>query len=89
MAVLDAVISANEQLGKFCVGDSKLQFVDPTPMLLPADGKPRPELLREDLHHLNKDGFDLASPVANAMQAAEARYARGHGRSKPSNRKTP
>jgi len=82
LAVWDAVQSANEQLRSICAKDSKLQFVDLTPLLLTADGKPRRELLREDLHHLNQDGFDLVSPVvAKAIQAAEARYGRGHGRS--------
>ena len=82
LAVWDAVQAANEQLRAICAQDSKLQFVDLTPMLLTADGHPRRELLREDLHHLNKDGFDLISPVvAKAIQAAESRYGRGHGRS--------
>lgn len=80
LAVWDAVIAANEQLRTICAQDSKLQFVDLTPMLLTGDGKPRRELLGEDQHHLNKDGFDLVSPVvAKAIQAAEARR-RGQGR---------
>ena len=77
LAVWDAVRSANQQLRAICAQDSKLQFVDLTPMLLSADGKPRRELLREDLHHLNQDGFDLVSPVvAKAVQAAESRHQR-------------
>jgi hypothetical protein len=63
LAVWGAVRAANEQLRAICSADSKLQFVDLTAMLLTADGQPRRELLREDLHHLNKDGFDLISPV--------------------------
>ena len=82
LAVWDAVRAANEQLRTICVRDSKLQFVDLVPMLLTADGKPRRELLGEDEHHLNKDGFDLVSPVVSkAIQAAEARYGHGHGHS--------
>ncbi|HMD47818.1 MAG TPA: GDSL-type esterase/lipase family protein [Bryobacteraceae bacterium] len=82
LAVWDAVQAANEQMRAICAKDSKLQFVDLTQMLLTADGQPRRELLREDLHHLNKDGFDLVSPVvAKAVQAAEDRHGRGHGRS--------
>jgi lysophospholipase L1-like esterase len=78
IAVWDAVRAANEQLRKICAEDSKLQFVDLTPLLLTADGQPRRELLREDLHHLNKDGFDLVSPVVKkSVQEAEARYRRG------------
>ncbi len=81
LAVWDAVVAANEQLRAICAGDSKLQFVDLVPMLLTADGKPRRELLGEDQHHLNKDGFDLVSPVvAKAIQAAESRYGHGHER---------
>jgi len=82
LAVWDAVRAANEQLRAICAEDSKLQFVDLTPLLLTADGKPRRELLREDLHHLNKDGFDLVSPVvAKAVQAAEAGNGHRRGRS--------
>src|SRR5215469_724283 len=82
LAVWDAVRAANEQLRKICAADSKLQFVDLTPLLLTADGQPRREILREDLHHLNKDGFDLVSPVVKqAVQAAETRYRREHGHS--------
>ena len=80
LAVWDAVLAANEKLRAICSQDSKLQFVDWTPMLLTADGKPRRELLREDLHHLNKDGFDLVSPVvAKVIETAESRYRRGRG----------
>jgi hypothetical protein len=74
LAVWDAVQAANERLRAICAADSKLQFVDLTPMLLTADGKPRRELLGEDLHHLNRDGFDLVSPVvAKAIRTAEGR----------------
>jgi lysophospholipase L1-like esterase len=80
LAVWDAVVAANEQLRAICAQDSKLQFVDIAPMLLTGDEKPRRELLGEDQHHLNKDGFDLVSPVvAKAIQTAEARNRRGHG----------
>ncbi len=74
LAVWDAVVAANEQLRSICAKNPKLQFVDWTPMLLTTDGKPRRELLGEDAHHLNKDGFDLISPlVTKAIQAAESR----------------
>jgi lysophospholipase L1-like esterase len=80
LQVWDAVVAANEQLRAICAKDRMLQFVDLTPMLLTADGKPRRELLGDDQHHLNKDGFDLVSPVvAKAIQAAEARRG-NHGR---------
>lgn len=82
LEVWDAVRAANEQMRAICAGDSKLQFVDLVPMLLTPDGKPRRELLGDDQHHLNKDGFDLVSPVvAKAIQTAETRYGRGHGHS--------
>lgn len=79
LEVWDAVIAANAQLQAICAKDSKLQFVDLTPMLLTADGKPRAELLGQDQHHLNKDGFDLVSPVvAKAIETAEIRYGHVH-----------
>jgi len=74
LAVWDAVLAANEQLRTICAKEPKMQFVDWAAMLLTTDGKPRRELLGEDAHHLNKDGFDLISPVvAKAVQAAESR----------------
>ncbi len=80
LQVWDAVVAANEQLRLICEKDPKLQFVDMSPILLTADGKPRRELLGDDQHHLNKGGFDLVSPVvATAVQAAESRGGR-HGR---------
>jgi len=82
LAVWDAVVAANQQLKAIAAKDKKLQFVDLTPLLLTADGKPRGELLREDQHHLNADGFDLVSPVVKkAVAEAESRY--WHGRSRP------
>lgn len=79
LAVWDAVVAANDQLRAICAKDSKLHFVDLTPMLLTRDGQPRKELLREDQHHLNKDGFDLVSPVVDkAVHEAEVRYGHGH-----------
>jgi polyvinyl alcohol dehydrogenase (cytochrome) len=75
LAVWDAVVAAR---------DKKLQFVDLTPLLLTADGKPRAELLGADQHHLNKDGFDLVSPVVKkAVEEAETRYWRGRTRTSP------
>jgi lysophospholipase L1-like esterase len=79
LAVWDAVVAANNQLRAICAKDPKLRFVDLTPMLLTPDGQPRKELLREDQHHLNKDGFDLVSPVVDkAVHEAEVRYGHGH-----------
>lgn len=79
LAVWDAVVAANDQLRAICAKDPKLRFVDLTPMLLSPDGQPRNELLREDQHHLNKEGFDLVSPVVDkAAHEAEVRYGHGH-----------
>src|SRR5579872_4812742 len=79
LAVWDAVVAANDQLRAICAKDPKLRFVDLTPMLLAPDGQPRNELLREDQHHLNKEGFDLVSPVVDkAAHEAEVRYGHGH-----------
>ena len=79
LEVWDAVVAANEQLRTICAQDPKLSFVDLSPLLLTGDGKPRRDLLGEDQHHLNKDGFDVISAVVGkAIDAAEARY--GHRR---------
>ena len=73
------MVAANERLKAIASADAKLQFVDLTPLLITGDGKPRAELLREDRHHLNQEGFDLVSPVVKrSIEEAEARY--WHGR---------
>jgi hypothetical protein len=82
LAVWDAVCAANDRLKAITAYDKQLQFVDLTQMLLGSDGKPRGELLRADLHHLNQEGFDLVSPVVKRYIAkAEANYWRGRTRS--------
>ena len=81
LAVWDAVCAANDRLKAIAAQDRKLHFVDLNPLLLGADGQPRRELLGPDNHHLNKDGFDLVSPVVKrAVAESEARYWRGRTR---------
>jgi hypothetical protein len=81
LAVWDVVVASNAQLKAISAQDKMIQFVDLTPMLLGPDGKPRRELLRDDLHHLNKDGFDLISPVVkDRVNEAETRYWKGRTR---------
>ena len=76
LAVWDVVREENRQLQSVAAKDRMIQFVDLTSMLLGPDGKPRRELLGDDLHHLNKDGFDLVSrAIKPVIEEAEARHA--------------
>ncbi len=81
LAVWDAVVAANDRMKAIVAKDKLAQFVDLTPLLLGKDGQPRRELLGPDSHHLNREGFDLVSPVVSrAVAASEARYWRGRKR---------
>jgi lysophospholipase L1-like esterase len=53
MRALNALVRAA------CAEDARLTFVDVEPAMLGADGRPRPELFREDQLHLNEAGYRL------------------------------
>jgi lysophospholipase L1-like esterase len=78
-AVWDVVKATNEKLAAISAKDGQLQFVDLTDLLLTPDGKPARDLLGDDLHHLNEEGFTLVSQaVKRAIQQSEGRYWRGY-----------
>lgn len=79
LAVWDVVQASNRKIAAVVANQgNRMHFVDLTGLLLTPDGKPRAELIGPDLHHLNKDGFDLVSPVvARAIEQAEERYRQG------------
>jgi lysophospholipase L1-like esterase len=49
----------NELIRAFAKTDSRLGFIDPRPRMEDAEGKARPELLREDGLHLNEEGYKI------------------------------
>lgn len=77
-AVHQGVFDANARIQAFAAHNPKVHFVDMTPLLLGADGKPARELLDDDLHHLNAAGFDKATAkIKPVIAEAEAAYWRG------------
>jgi lysophospholipase L1-like esterase len=53
-ALVDA---ANALVRATCEADPLLEFVDPTPYLLRADGSPDPRFFQDDMLHLNAAGY--------------------------------
>jgi lysophospholipase L1-like esterase len=54
-----AMREANTLIAADCAADFRLAFVDVWKPMLGADGKPRPELFRDDGLHLNDEGYRL------------------------------
>jgi lysophospholipase L1-like esterase len=58
-AHLDIVTSANRRIAERCRRDPRLTFLDPTPGLMAADGRPDPRWFGSDLLHLNDAGYAI------------------------------
>nr|MBA3482315.1 hypothetical protein [Pirellulales bacterium] len=62
----EEIQAANRLIAADCEKDETLQFVDVWPKMLGEDGKPRPELLRDDKLHMTDAGYaawtELLSP---------------------------
>ena len=54
---LEAVREANRLIRAECEADTRLEFVDPTPDLMDADGRPDARYFRDDRLHLNAAGY--------------------------------
>jgi lysophospholipase L1-like esterase len=50
---------ANKLIAADCRPEEGLEFLDVWPAMLGDDGRPRPELFREDGLHLNDEGYEL------------------------------
>lgn len=50
-------LKANELLKNYCETDDRLHYVDIVPPMLGDDGKPRVELFKGDMLHMNRDGY--------------------------------
>ncbi|GAC1464239.1 MAG: hypothetical protein NVSMB9_02650 [Isosphaeraceae bacterium] len=50
---------ANALIERFCKTNKRLLFIDPSPAMLGENGRPRPELFREDHLHLSEKGYEL------------------------------
>ena len=59
---------ANRLVRAACDRDPRLRYVDAVPVMLGADGRPRPEFFVEDRLHLNAAGYkELTAVVAAAI----------------------
>jgi hypothetical protein len=63
---------ANQQLEAACKAGSDLHFIATETYYLTSEGKPRPELFRDDRLHQNADGYKLWSSIIRAK--LEERY---------------
>jgi lysophospholipase L1-like esterase len=53
------VRDANRRIAGYCRSTEGVEFIDVFSAMLGADGKPRPELFREDGLHMNRVGYNL------------------------------
>ncbi len=58
---LPAVREANRLIRAACERDPRLEFVDPSPGLVDASGRPDPRFFRDDQLHLNAAGYAVWS----------------------------
>lgn len=67
--LVDTIREANRLVRDFTATDPRLGFVDIFPAMLGPDGKPRPELLREDGLHMTRAGYVIwRDAVAAALR---------------------
>jgi lysophospholipase L1-like esterase len=63
---------ANRLIAADCAKDETLQFVDVWPVMLGADGEPKPEIFQPDRLHMNDEGYKLwAELLRPIMRAGE------------------
>lgn len=55
----EKVERGNALIAETCARDPLLAFLDVNPVMLNSDGKPRPELFREDMLHMKPEGYAL------------------------------
>ena len=57
--LVDQMRAANEMVKRFTDTDRRLLYVDVFAPMLGADGRPRPELFRDDKLHMTQAGYML------------------------------
>lgn len=58
---VELVKKTNRLIADFIAGQTGLEFIDTFPLLLGADGQPRPECYVEDKLHLSETGYDVVT----------------------------
>lgn len=64
--VWDEAKKANQFVREFLEKTPNAGYVDTAQVLMDAQGKPRPELFRDDMLHMNAKGYELWVPVLKA-----------------------
>jgi lysophospholipase L1-like esterase len=68
--LIDGIRATNALVRDYVATDPTLGYVDIVPQMLGRDGKPRPELYREDGLHMTRAGYDIwRNAVAKALKA--------------------
>lgn len=68
--LIDGIRATNALVRAYVAGDPRLGYVDIVPPMLGRDGRPRPELYREDGLHMTRAGYDIwRGAVAKALKA--------------------
>lgn len=71
-AMADTMQKTNRLIKDLCTADEKAEFLDIWPLMLNADGMPRPELLAEDGLHLNEAGYTIWNDALRPLLTLEA-----------------
>ncbi|MEP9359371.1 SGNH/GDSL hydrolase family protein [Sphingomonas sp. KR3-1] len=71
--LIEQIRATNALVLGYVATDPALTYVDIVPAMLGPDGKPRPELFREDGLHMTRAGYDIwRKAVAKALKAKPA-----------------
>ena len=60
---VETVKRANRQIADYIATDSRLAFIDVFPRMLGPDGKPKPDIFRDDQLHMNAAGYAIWTDV--------------------------
>ncbi len=65
------MLEANRLIAEVCAKDPRMEFADVSKVTLGEDGKPRPELFKEDGLHLNSAGYEAWKTVVAPLLRPE------------------
>jgi len=71
-ALWDKASAANQLIKDYAAKTPGLGYIDTVPVMMGADGKPKPELFLEDTLHMNRAGYELWIPVIRAALEKDA-----------------
>lgn len=70
--VWDKAQAVNRMVKEYAAKTPGLGYIDIVPVMLGADGKPRPELFLADTLHMNRAGYELWIPILKAALEKDA-----------------